>query len=108
NDRIVSQTSIARTRRYLAHRFPALARAPIVGQEIGQIVNTADTQFLIDRHPLHERVVLVAGDSGHLFKHGPVVGEHVAALALGEIETEPRFSLGRRSAVAATSADRPQ
>jgi glycine/D-amino acid oxidase-like deaminating enzyme len=108
DDRIVGQTSIARTRRYLARRFPELARAPIVGQEIGQISNTTDTHFLIDRHPRHERVVLVAGDSGHLFKHGPVVGDHVAALALGEIDTEPRFSLGHRPVVAVTSAARPQ
>jgi glycine/D-amino acid oxidase-like deaminating enzyme len=108
DDRIVGQTSIARTRRYLAHRFPELAQAPIVGQEVGQISNTTDTHFLIDRHPRHERVVLVAGDSGHLFKHGPVVGDHVAALALGEIDTEPRFSLGHRPVVAVTSADRPQ
>ncbi len=108
DDRVVSPTTVARTRRYLAHRFPALADAPIVGQEVGQIANTTDTHFLIDRHPAHPDVVLVAGDSGHLFKHGPVVGDHVAALALEEIDTEPRFGLGRRSAVAVTSADRPQ
>src|SRR5436305_4072410 len=106
DDRLISQGSVARTRRYLAHRFPALARAPIVGQEVGQIANTTDTHFLIDRHPRHERVVLVAGDSGHLFKHGPVVGDHIAELALGEIDIEPRFSLGHRPAVA--PAARPQ
>ncbi len=100
DDRLIGQTSVARTRRYLAHRFPALANAPIVGQEVGQIANTTDTHFLIDRHPAHERLVLVAGDSGHLFKHGPVVGDHIAELALGEIEIEPRFSLGHRPAVA--------
>jgi glycine/D-amino acid oxidase-like deaminating enzyme len=108
DDRVVGQTSIARTRRYLARRFPELTRAPIVGQEVGQIANTADTHFLIDRHPRHQRVVLVAGDSGHLFKHGPVLGDHVAALALGEIDTEPRFSLGHRPVVAVSSAARPQ
>ncbi len=108
DDRVISQTSIARTRRYLAHRFPQLAGAPIVGQEVGQIANTSDTHFLIDRHPAHEQVVLVAGDSGHLFKHGPVAGEHVAALALGEIEIESRFSLSRRPAAGGGVADRPQ
>ena len=108
DDRLISPTSVARTRRYLAHRFPALAHAPIVGQEVGQIANTADTHFLIDRHPTHDAVVLVAGDSGHLFKHGPVVGDHIAALALKEIDTEPRFSLRSRPAVAVASADRPQ
>jgi glycine/D-amino acid oxidase-like deaminating enzyme len=108
DDRLISQTSVARTRRYLAHRFPALADAPIVGQEVGQISNTPDTHFLIDRHPVHDDLVLVAGDSGHLFKHGPVVGDHVAALALGEIDVEPRFSLGDRPTVAVASASRPQ
>jgi glycine/D-amino acid oxidase-like deaminating enzyme len=108
DDRVVPQTSVARTRRYLAHRLPALADAPIVGQEVGQIANTPDTHFLIDHHPDQPGVVLVAGDSGHLFKHGPVVGEHVAALALKEIDTEPRFALGKRAAVAVTSSDRPQ
>ncbi len=108
DDRVIPQPSVACTRRYLAHRFPALADAPIVGQEVGQIANTTDTHFLIDRHPGDDRVVLVAGDSGHLFKHGPVVGDHIAALALAEIDTEPRFSVGRRPAVAVTSADRPQ
>jgi N-methyl-L-tryptophan oxidase len=108
DDRVVSQTSMARTRRYLAHRFPKLAQAPIVGQEVGQISNTTNTHFLIDHHPDHEELLLVAGDSGHLFKHGPVVGDHIAALALNEIDTEPRFSLGRRPTVAVTSADRPQ
>jgi N-methyl-L-tryptophan oxidase len=106
DDRVIGQSSIARTRRYLAHRFPELARAPIVGQEVGQIANTTDTHFLIDRHPRHERLVLVAGDSGHLFKHGPVVGDHIAELAMGQIEIEPRFSLGDRPAVALSA--RPQ
>jgi len=106
DDRLIGQTSVARTRRYLAHRFPALADAPIVGQEVGQIANTTDTHFLIDRHPRHERVVLVAGDSGHLFKHGPVVGDHIAELALGEIDIEPRFTVGHRPAVALSA--RPQ
>jgi glycine/D-amino acid oxidase-like deaminating enzyme len=108
DDRVVGQTSVARTRRYLAHRFPRLARAPIVGQEVGQISNTTDTHFLIDWHPRNERLMFVAGDSGHLFKHGPVVGDYAAGFALGEVDPEPRFSLGRRPVVAVASADRPQ
>lgn len=106
DDRTVSPTAVARTRRYLAHRFPALVDRPIVGQEVGQIANTPDTHFVIDRHPDHPNVVLVAGDSGHLLKHGPVLGEHVADLALTGAEPESRFRLGRRSSVALV--DRPQ
>lgn len=106
DDRLVDQASIARTRRYVAHRFPGLAQQPITGISVGQIANTADTHFLIDRHPEHSDVVLVAGDSGHLFKHGPVAGRFIAELAMGKRETEERFRLRDRSSVAV--ADRPQ
>lgn len=73
---------------------------------MGQIATTADTHFLIDRHPDHDDVVLVAGDSGHLFKHGPVVGGYIAELALGKRETDDRFRLHDRTT--ARIADRPQ
>lgn len=105
-DRLVDPTSIARTRRYLATRFPGLERAPITQCAVGQIANTPDTHFIIDRHPDHSDIVLVAGDSGHLFKHGPVVGRFVADLALGRHETDPRFRLANRAGL--DPAHRPQ
>jgi glycine/D-amino acid oxidase-like deaminating enzyme len=73
---------------------------------VGQIASTPDTHFVIDRHPAHSSVVLVAGDSGHLFKHGPVLGRYVADLALGRQATDARFALGDRRS--ASVADRPQ
>lgn len=88
DDRLVDQASIARTRRYVARRFPGLDNQPISGIAVGQIATTADTHFLIDRHSDQHDVVLVADDSGHLFKHGPVVGGYVAELAL--IKRKPR------------------
>lgn len=106
DDRIVDQASIARTRRYVAHRFPGLARQPITSMAVGQIANTADTHFIIDHHPEHPDVVLVAGDSGHLFKHGPVAGRFIAELATGKRDTEDRFRL--RDRTSATVANRPQ
>lgn len=106
DDRIVDPTSIARTRRYISTRFPGLADRPINGMAVGQIANTADTHFIIDRHPEHENLVLVAGDSGHLFKHGPVVGRYVAGLALRRHESDQRFRLRPRSVV--DLASRPQ
>jgi glycine/D-amino acid oxidase-like deaminating enzyme len=51
---------------------------------------------LIDRHPAFENVWLVGGGSGHGFKHGPAVGEHVAALISGEAIVEPRFALATK------------
>ena len=106
SDRLVDASSIARTRRYLATRFPGMEHAPITGCSVGQIANTPDTHFVIDRHPEHEDIVLVAGDSGHLFKHGPVLGRFVAELALRRRDTDPRFRLGTRSGLSADS--RPQ
>jgi glycine/D-amino acid oxidase-like deaminating enzyme len=55
---------------------------------------------LIDRHPEIENVWLVGGGSGHGFKHGPSVGEYVAAHVRGKVTaetaTEPRFSLATK------------
>jgi monomeric sarcosine oxidase len=42
-----------------------------------------DGHFVIGRHPARERLILAAGLSGHGFKFAPVIGEAVAALALG-------------------------
>jgi len=47
----------------------------------------------MDRHPDLAHVWLVGGGSGHGFKHGPAVGEHVCALIDGRAAPEPRFSL---------------
>jgi N-methyl-L-tryptophan oxidase len=105
-DRVVDATSIARTRRYLAQRFPGLVDAPITQMAVSQIANTPDTHFIIDRHPDHPDIVLIAGDSGHLFKHGPVLGRFVAEFGLGQRATNPRFTLADRSALAVSS--RPQ
>ena len=42
--------------------------------------NTPDEQFIIDRHPETERVLLLSCCSGHGYKFGPVVGEIVSQL----------------------------
>lgn len=42
--------------------------------------NTLGSRFLIDRHPDHERVLIVSPCSGHGFKHSPAIGEAVAQL----------------------------
>jgi len=106
DDRVVDATSIARTRRYLARRFPGLEGRPISGMAVGQIANTVDTHFVIDHHPEHPGLVLVAGDSGHLFKHGPAIGRYIARVALEQHATDPRFTIGDRRAP--DLAHRPQ
>jgi sarcosine oxidase len=78
---------------FLTERFPGLAGAPLVESRVCQYENTSTGDFLIDRHPGFQNVWLVGGGSGHGFKHGPAVGEHVCALVEGKATVEPRFSL---------------
>ncbi|MBF6605792.1 MAG: FAD-dependent oxidoreductase [Chloroflexi bacterium] len=96
-DRLVDPESARLMRRYLARRFPALAEAPIVETRVCQYETTPDTHFLIDRHPDFDNVWLVGGGSGHGFKHGPVIGEHVVARLDGAPvgPGEERFALDR-------------
>jgi sarcosine oxidase len=87
-----------RARAYLAHRFPALADAPLVGTRTCQYELTADTGFVVAPHPDHGgRVWLLGGGSGHGYKHGPATAEHAASVLAGEAEPEPRFALGERT-----------
>lgn len=97
--RVPSREGIAAVREYLARRFPALTDAPLVEARVCQYENTSNGDFLVDRHPEHENVWLVGGGSGHGFKHGPAIGEHVAARVLGKAAQEPRFSLSTKATV---------
>jgi glycine/D-amino acid oxidase-like deaminating enzyme len=95
-DRIASETGLARLRGYMADRVPALAHAPVTETRVCQYENTSNGDFLIDRHPGFENVWIVGGGSGHGFKHGPAVGEHVTSLISVAAEVEPRFSLATK------------
>jgi glycine/D-amino acid oxidase-like deaminating enzyme len=86
-------------RGYLAKRVPRLAQAPVTETRVCQYENTSNGDFLIDRHPMFENVWIVGGGSGHGFKHGPVVGEYVARMILGDQIKEPRFSLESKQRV---------
>jgi monomeric sarcosine oxidase len=92
-DRIATAAGLAEVRRYLARRLPALRDAPVTETRVCQYESTSNGDFLIDRHPKFDNVWLMGGGSGHGFKHGPVVGEYLAARIEGSIEVEPRFSL---------------
>jgi glycine/D-amino acid oxidase-like deaminating enzyme len=97
-DRVVTQEGLAEVRRCLARRLPAMKDAPVIETRVCQYENTSNGDFLIDCHPGFENVWLVGGGSGHGFKHGPVVGEYVAARVDGENEaTNPRFSLATKA-----------
>jgi len=99
-DRQITPGMLEESRAYMARRFPALARAPLVESRVCQYENSANGDFLIDRHPQWANVVLVGAGSGHGFKHGPAVGRRAAALALDPAsKPEPRFSLATKGQV---------
>jgi len=96
-DRVVTREGLAEARRCLARRLPSLRDAPVLETRVCQYENTANGDFLIDRHPGLENVWLVGGGSGHGFKHGPAVAEYVAARINGNSEDiEPRFTLATK------------
>jgi sarcosine oxidase len=93
-NRVVTNEGLLEVRQYLARRLPELKNAPVTETRVCQYENTSNGDFLIDRHPDFENVWLVGGGSGHGFKHGPVIGEYVAARIEGKSEgIGPRFSL---------------
>jgi glycine/D-amino acid oxidase-like deaminating enzyme len=94
-ERVPSATGLARARAILRERFPALANAPLVEARVCQYEASSDGHFLVDRHPQFENVWLVGGGSGHGFKMGPALGEHVAALIQGRAAVHPLFAYGR-------------
>jgi sarcosine oxidase len=97
--RVASTEGAEEARRFVEQRFPALRGAPIVETRVCQYENTWNGDFLIDRHPEMENVWFVGGGSGHGFKHGPAVGEYVAARILDQAEGEKRFSLAGKQTV---------
>jgi sarcosine oxidase len=93
-DRTPSPQAIAEVREFMQRRLPALANRPLVESRVCQYENSSNGDFLIDRHPQWENVVLVGAGSGHGFKHGPAVGRYTAQLVNGSNRNiEPRFSL---------------
>jgi len=94
-DREPSHEGLARVRDFLAERFPELASAPLVEARVCQYENSPDGDLLFDRHPEAENLWILGGGSGHGFKLGPALGEHVAAALVGEAPPEPAFALRR-------------
>ena len=94
-ERTYSPAALAKARDHMEFRFPGLKGAPLLEARVCQYENSPDLHFILDRHPRLENVWLVGGGSGHGFKHGPAVGEHVAELVLERRPPDPFFSLSR-------------
>lgn len=98
-DRSVTREGLAEVREFVGRRFPALKNAPLLEARVCQYENTSNGDFLIDRHPDFDNVWLVGGGSGHGFKHGPALGEYVAARVTEGGPVEPRFTLATKDTV---------
>ena len=96
-DRRATDAGLADARAFMERRFPAMRGAPLTETRVCQYENSANGDFLIDRHPAWGNVVMVGAGSGHGFKHGPEVGRLAAALALGGVVSlDPRFGLASK------------
>jgi monomeric sarcosine oxidase len=84
-------------RGYLRRVIPQAADGELVLVDRCMYDVTPDEDFILDRHPGGPGVVIGSGFSGHGFKFGILIGELLAALALGAEPEVPlaRFSLSR-------------
>ena len=88
-----------------------MSHAPVIETRVCQYETTVDANFLLARHPAYDNVWLAGGGSGHGFKHGPRIGEYLAARLDGglEPESEPdvelRFRVGPRTPGSAARTD---
>jgi len=80
-DRTVHERDVSRVSAVLRQWMPALSGDPMYSS-VCLYTNTPDANFILDRHPAHERVLLLSACSGHGFKFAPALGEAVADLVM--------------------------
>ena len=102
-----ADTTVEAARTVLRRRFPALADQPVIRTSTCFYEVTSDANFVIDRHPRFADTWVAGGGTGHAFKHGPVIGEYVAALVTGDSATvaalappDDRFAIRSRATAA--------
>lgn len=89
-DRTVTVEEIQKAHEFVDSAFPPLAGQPLLETRVSPRTDSVDRHFIIDRHPELDNVWIVGGGSGHGFKHGPMIGEHVARRVSGK-ETSPEL-----------------
>lgn len=94
-ERVVSQAGLKRVREYVEFRFPAMKGAPLIESRVCQYEQTPDSDFIVDRHPVMKNVWILGGGSGHGFKHGPALGEMMAALVLKDGQLRSEWQMAR-------------
>lgn len=105
-ERLVRPAALARVRAFVRRRFPALGKAPIVETRVCQYEYSTDGDFIVDRHPGADNAWIAGGGSGHGFKVGPALGEHIAAVVQEREPVRDKFALARLRNANAVPASR--
>jgi sarcosine oxidase len=58
------------------------ADGPLVSHRVCLYANSADSHFIVDRHPKFANIIMACGFSGHGFKFASVMGQVLADLAI--------------------------
>jgi sarcosine oxidase len=77
-ERKATSAFLESAREFVARRIPGLAKGRLVGSRACLYENTPDRDFVIDRAPGSQRIVVAGGGSGHGFKFGGSIGEVIA------------------------------
>jgi glycine/D-amino acid oxidase-like deaminating enzyme len=83
-DRTVTAEEIRKAHEFVDSAFPSLAGQPLLETRVSPRTDSVDGHFIVDQHPELDNVWIVGGGSGHGFKHGPMMGEHVAQRVAGK------------------------
>lgn len=86
------EAELESVRAFLRYVIPSAANARLATFDHCMYDLTPDEDFILDKHPDSENIVIGSGFSGHGFKFGVLIGEILASLAL---DTPPAFSLDR-------------
>lgn len=94
---VIDPEEVQRVRDWVRRVIPEAATAPLVATDTCMYDLVADEDFILDIHPASPQIVVGSGFSGHGFKFGVLIGDLLAALALGEEPALPleRFRLAR-------------
>ena len=102
--RACADATVEASRDVLRRRFPEVAGQPVVRTWTCFYEVTPDANFVIDRHPGLADTWIAGGGTGHGFKHGPAIGEYLAALVAGDTAAatalappDDRFAIRERS-----------
>jgi sarcosine oxidase len=85
SDRWADQARLDGSRRFIAHRFPLMAKAPIAQTHACHYESTSSNNFIIDKHPQWSNVWIAAGGNAEGAKFAIKIGDYVAHRVTGTV-----------------------